>query len=335
MRRETFQNFAPLEVESLLTRLKRELSDALGDFRADPRAFVQSIFWLDRYGRQRSKILWRAEMMSFLVLVMIFSAGAIIRLLSPTAVITARLDLKRVAYIDLSPPPLPRLEAPKQDERAGGGGGGGANEPNPPSFGRLPRATLETPLISPSPHPSKIQSPSLPVEPTIQAQPELLPQMSADLPLGDPSSRSMIPSAGPGSGGGIGTGRGGGVGPGKGTGYGPGEGWNVGGGQPRVGGGDESSRQRLAASRPQILNKPRPDWTEEARQARIQGQVVLSATFGADGAVRNIRLVRGLGYGLDEKAIEAARLLKFVPARDAQGRPMDYRLTIYVEFTLL
>jgi len=88
-------------------------------------------------------------------------------------------------------------------------------------------------------------------------------------------------------------------------------------------------------SRPQVLNQPRPDWTEEARRNRIQGEVLLSATFAADGEVRNIRIVRGLGYGLDEKAIEAAKLIRFVPARDPSGNPIDYRMTIRVDFRLL
>lgn len=329
MRAQGFQIFAPLEYESLLTRLGRELSDALQECRTDPRGFIKAIFSRDEYERHRTKVLVRAGGLAMVMLFMMVAAGVIIRFLRPAPGITATIEFKRVAYVE--PAPLPTLPAPPRSERAGGGGGGGGNEPNPPSFGRLPKATLQPPLISPSPHPPKIEFPSLPVEPTIQAQPELLPQMAQNLPLGDPTSLSTIPSAGPGSGGGIGTGRGGGVGPGRGVGYGPGEGWNVGGGQPRIGGGDQS----LAASQPQILNKPRPDWTEEARRNRIQGRVVLSATFGADGIVRDIRVVRGLGYGLDEKAIEAAKKIQFIPARDARGRPIDYRLTIYVDFTLL
>jgi TonB family protein len=170
----------------------------------------------------------------------------------------------------------------------------------------------------------------LPIEPTILAQPELLPQMDKSLPLGDPTSTSLIPSAGPGSGGGIGTGKGGGVGPGRGLGYGPGEGGNTGGGSFAIGGGDNAVR-----SKPQFLFLPRPDWTEEGRRNRIQGQVLLSATFGADGQVKEIRVIRGLGYGLDEKAIEAAKLIRFIPARDLNGRPIDYRMSIKVDFRLL
>jgi hypothetical protein len=48
-----------------------------------------------------------------------------------------------------------------------------------------------------------------------------------------------------------------------------------------------------------------------------------------------VRVIRGLGYGLDEKAIEAALRIRFTPARDARGNPVDWRGTIYVEFNLL
>ncbi len=119
------------------------------------------------------------------------------------------------------------------------------------------------------------------------------------------------------------------MGPGKGTGDGPGEGWNTGGGDPRLGGGTG------ARSKPVILNNPRPDWTEEARKNRIQGRVVLSVTFAAEGIVKDIRIVRGLGYGLDEKAIEAAKQIRFEPARDVNGRPIDFRSTVHVDFNLL
>ncbi|MBI3949447.1 MAG: TonB family protein [Acidobacteria bacterium] len=70
---------------------------------------------------------------------------------------------------------------------------------------------------------------------------------------------------------------------------------------------------------PQILSRPRPDWTEEAKRDHVQGDVVLSAVFGADGVVREIRVIRGLGYGLDEKAVEAVQKIQFLPAQDSQG----------------
>jgi TonB family protein len=319
--------FAPMEAESLLVRLGRELGDGSREFLADPIGYVRNAFTQDDYEKKRRKIVFLG---SLLCLVVAFLSVFIVLLIQflKTPEITGLLPKNQIAYVE--PTFLEPLPAPEMKERAGGGGGGGRNELNPPSFGKLPQASLRPPLIDPSPHPPKIEHPSLPVLPTVQAQPELIPQTNQNLPFGDPTSVSMIPSAGPGSGGGIGTGSGGGVGPGRGVGVGPGEGWNTGGGSPRIGGGD-----RPARTGPQILNNPRPDWTEEARRNRIQGEVWLDVIFGADGQVRGVRIVRGLGYGLDEKAIEAAKLIKFVPARDLNGNPVDYRQRIKVTFTLL
>ncbi|MCS6804796.1 MAG: energy transducer TonB [Acidobacteriota bacterium] len=334
MKEPTFVMFAPLEEESLLTRLGHELRDSSRDFLADPRGYIRSTFSQDAYGKRRARVIFLGSVLTLFLLVLSVGIGALLRFLhTPEIVSVLETQAQKISYVE--PPPLtPLPAAPKQSQRAGGGGGGGNNEPNPPSFGRLPRAELTVPLISPTVHQPKIKNPSLPVEPTIMAQPELIPKMDPNLPLGDPSSRSLIPSDGPGSGGGIGTGKGGGVGSGDGLGVGPGKGFNIGGGNPSIGGGDRD-RDRIVQSRPQILNRPKPDWTEEAHRNRIQGEVVLSATFAADGTVRDIRVIRGLGYGLDEKAIEAAKLIKFIPARDQYGRPIDVRQRITVDFRLL
>jgi protein TonB len=329
MRDQTFNMFTPFEQEPLLVRLGRELSESSREFFADPVTYAREVLKQDAYGKRRTKVILLGSMLTMLLLVVTVGIWLVIGLFQTPEIVGILESRNKITYIE--PPPLSPLKAPEMKQRAGGGGGGGRNEVNPPSRGRLPKAELRAPLIDPSPHPPKIKNPSLPVEPTIMAQPELLPQMDKNLPLGDPNSTSLIPSAGPGSGDGIGTGKGGGVGPGSGIGYGPGEGWNTGGGQPGIGGGDGSR----ARSRPQILTRPRPDWTEEARRNRIQGEVVLSATFGADGTVREIRVIRGLGYGLDEKAIEAARLIKFIPAKDVNGRAVDVRMNIKVDFRLL
>jgi periplasmic protein TonB len=329
MKEGTLNIFTPLEQESLLVRLGRELDENFRELTADPGGYIRGAFSQDTYGKRRAKVILLGSMLVLVFMFLAMGINALIRFLRTPDIVGVLEAKNKITYIQ--PPPLTLLEAPKMEQRAGGGGGGGRNEANPPSFGRLPRAELRQPLIDPSPHPPKIKNPVLPTEPTIMAQPELLPQTNKNLPFGDPTSISMIPSAGPGSGGGIGTGKGGGVGSGRGIGYGPGEGWNTGGGGPAVGGGDG----RTARIQPQILTRPRPDWTEEARRNRIQGEVFLSATFGADGQIREIRVIRGLGYGLDEKAIEAAKLIKFVPARDINGQSVDVRMSIRVDFRLL
>ena len=75
-----------------------------------------------------------------------------------------------------------------------------------------------------------------------------------------------------------------------------------------------------------VLSKPAPSYTLEARQRKIEGDVELEVEFTATGQVRVIRVVQGLGYGLDESAVKAAEKIRFAPARrdgqavDAQGR---------------
>jgi TonB family protein len=318
------QAFFGTEAESLWKRLRRGLCDHWEELWADPQSYLRFMLSADESDRRRKRILLAGSLLYVGVISVILSLEPLAR--RPTPLETPTITKEPISLIE--PSVLSPLYAPRHRERAGGGGGGGRKETKPPSFGRLPKAELRPPIIAPSPHLPEVQRSSLPVLPTIMAQPELLPKVDLSLPLGDPTSRSSALSSGPGSGGGIGTGHGGGVGPGHGVGYGPGEGWNTGGGEPKVGGGD-------IASRPVITFKPRPEWTEEARRNRIQGVVILSATFGADGRVKHVRVLRGLGYGLDEKAIEAALKIRFIPARDIRGNPIDWRGTIYVEFHLL
>lgn len=83
----------------------------------------------------------------------------------------------------------------------------------------------------------------------------------------------------------------------------------------------------------EIVSKPKPAYTQEARNLQIEGEVLLEVVFPASGAVRVSRLIRGLGHGLDESAIAAARLIHFKPAtRD--GTPVDATAVIHIVFEL-
>lgn len=82
-----------------------------------------------------------------------------------------------------------------------------------------------------------------------------------------------------------------------------------------------------------IVEKPRPEYTEEARRLRIEGEVLLDVLFAAGGEVEVLRVRRGLGHGLDEKAVEAARRIRFRPAQ-AGGRAVDSQATVRVAFQL-
>ncbi|HKP45312.1 MAG TPA: energy transducer TonB [Pyrinomonadaceae bacterium] len=233
---------------------------------------------------------------------------------------------------------------PKQ-EKPGGGGGGGREEQKPASFGKTPQASLTVPqVVAPDPHPPAIKNPSLPVAATVVADPLLVPPDARVLPYGDFKSKSTDPSSGPGTGNGIGTGRGGGIGPGEGGGIGPGRGGNIGGGDYHEGGGGpggpgggyDPSRiygGKDVTSKARVLSKPEPQYTEEARKNQITGTVVLRAVFTSGGQVTNITARQGLPFGLTERAIAAARQIKFVPATK-DGHPVSMYIQLEYNFNL-
>lgn len=83
----------------------------------------------------------------------------------------------------------------------------------------------------------------------------------------------------------------------------------------------------------EILSKPNPAYTPEARRLRVEGEVVLDVIFSASGELRVLRLVRGLGHGLDEAALRAAEQIVFKPAR-RDGQPVDSRAMLRIIFRL-
>jgi TonB family protein len=87
------------------------------------------------------------------------------------------------------------------------------------------------------------------------------------------------------------------------------------------------------ATLPRAIDMPDPEYSEEARAAKLQGTCALSLVVGADGKPRDIAVVRRLGMGLDEKAVEAIRAWTFEPARK-QGVPVAARIHIQVNFRL-
>jgi TonB family protein len=229
--------------------------------------------------------------------------------------------------------------------KPGGGGGGGREQQQPASFGKLPQADLHIPqVVAPNPNPPPIKNPALPMPATLDADPVLFPPDTRNLNYGDPKSKSTALSSGPGTGGGIGTGTGGGVGPGSGGGYGPGEGGNTGGGPRREGGGGPGGggggtdynrifRSSEVNSRARVLDKPEPQYTEAARKNQITGTVVLRAVFSSSGSVTNISTIRGLPDGLTERAISAAKQIRFVPAQK-DGHPVSMWMQLEYNFNL-
>jgi TonB family protein len=232
-----------------------------------------------------------------------------------------------------------------KQEKAGGGGGGGREEQTPASFGKLPQADLRIPpVVAPDPHPPVIKNPALPMPAQLDADPVLFPPDTRNLSYGDPKSKSTTPSSGPGTGNGIGTGQGGGVGSGEGGGYGPGRGGNTGGGDRNEGGGGPGGggggtdynkifSGKDVTSKARVLDKPEPTYTEAARKNQITGTVVLRAVFSSNGTITNIHTVSGLPDGLTERAIAAAKSIRFVPA-SKDGHPVSMWMELQYNFNL-
>jgi protein TonB len=98
--------------------------------------------------------------------------------------------------------------------------------------------------------------------------------------------------------------------------------------------GDTNGNYANVVSQPACLHCPEPPYTDEARKAKLQGNVTLRVLIGADGRATQIQLVNGLGLGLDEQALEAVHSWRFVPARDARRQPVPTWVTIETRFQL-
>jgi protein TonB len=212
--------------------------------------------------------------------------------------------------------PLAAYQPPPQKQIGGGGGGGGAHAPKPVSKGEAPKFAPKQ-FMPPA---AVVPQPKLPMVPTITAE---APKLDASQ-YADPLSKTLPFSMGEGENG-MGKGSGHGVGSGDGNGYGAGSGGGMGGGVFRIGGG---------VSAPIVLSKTEPEYSEEARKAKYQGTVVLTIVVDAQGMPRNIKVIRPLGLGLDEKAIEAVEKWRFRPAMK-DGKPVNVQATVEVNFRLL
>jgi TonB family protein len=82
-----------------------------------------------------------------------------------------------------------------------------------------------------------------------------------------------------------------------------------------------------------ILDKPHPQYSAEGRTLRLEGDVVLDLVFQADGTVQVNRVISGLGHGLNEAAVQAAKQIKFKPAK-REGQPVDFPARVRIEFRL-
>ncbi len=195
------------------------------------------------------------------------------------------------------------------------GGGGGQHDLKPASRGTPPKFSwtqFSRPMVNPPAHPKIAMAPTILGNPDIKMPDPKLPTW------GDPLAHSSNDS--------MGNGRGNGMGNGNGAGLGPGEGWNTGGGMPNAGSGGYGYAQCLYC--------PHAEYSDEAMKVKIQGLVELMGVITADGRVTDITVVKGLGYGLDENAIQAVRTWRLRPALGPDGKPAAVRQLIEVTFQL-
>lgn len=205
------------------------------------------------------------------------------------------------------PPPIaPRAQAI--------GGGGGQRDIAPVSQGRLPKFAQQQ-IVPPKAPP--MEAPKLAIEPTLVMQKDLKMANSTLPNFGMPNSPNKGVSMGNGSGTGIGSGNG--------SGLGAGSGGNTGGGLYAIGGG---------VSKPVLLFQPEAEFSDEARKAKFSGNVEVYLVVDEQGNPSHIQVVRGVGLGLDEKAIEAVRQYKFKPAMK-DGKPVKVPMYIDVNFQIL
>ncbi|HWZ51417.1 MAG TPA: TonB family protein [Granulicella sp.] len=205
-----------------------------------------------------------------------------------------------------APPPI----APPKAIRMGGGGG--QRGPAPVSKGSPPKFD---PVQIVPPKAPPLEQPKIAVVPTIDVQKDV--KMASNMPnIGMPNAPTVGVSMGNGNGSGLGSGNGNGMGPGSGG--------NYGGGVRQIGG---------AVLPPSWLHKVEPEFSEEARKAKIGGNVLVYMIVDANGRPRNIKVIRGLGMGLDEKAIEAMKESTFHPAME-NGKPVPVELQVEVNFQI-
>ena len=214
--------------------------------------------------------------------------------------------VKAMQITELAVPP----QAPPK--AAAMGGGGGQRGPTPVTKGTPPKFA-DTQIVPPNKPP--LIEPKIHIEPTIEVQQDV--KMASSIPqIGIASSPLVGMSMGNGSGTGLGSGNG--------SGLGPGSGGNTGGGPRRIGRG---------VSAPVLIYSVEPEFSEEARKAKVAGNVLVNLWVDTNGNPSHVRVIRGVGMGLDEKARDAVLQYKFRPAME-NGKPVLVELNVEVNFQI-
>lgn len=304
------------------------------------------------------RVMTFGGLLGLVVLLNAFIALWVLDILKTNPMIESPEEYGLITFVAEDPyeqdPDIPK----KNTDKGGGGGGGGRNDPKPASFGREAPQMRTPPLVTPSKDLVVKKDGALPVMATTVGDPKPNKQdltqplgvttgkKNGDLSDGSGDGRGQ----GNGKGNGQGNGEGDGKGNGKGTGSGGGDGNGNGDGKGDGDNGDApkpppTPRPKPPATPPppapvgpsvgvNVTSKPRPGYTEDARKNQIQGTVRLRVTFNANGTIGSISPISGLGYGLTDKAIEAARQMRFEPAKRG-GVPYAVTKEVAYTFNLL
>ena len=293
-------------------RLAREVAEAARTFASDPVAFIRGLARRDAVPIERQTRVGVGPGVAILVYAVVLSIIYGSYYISHRNRSSAESRKQTIVTLIAVPPvsaakPLPPVK------RAGGGS----------DQLTLPKQPAEQPrpeLVKPRPEPRPLDQ--IQTRPEAQAEPA---RAATTAEAAGPSSTTAAGVSGDsGTGGGAGTGHGTGVGSGNGAGVGAAESVDY----------NSVFSVGSVTVRPQILARPTPGYTDEARRNQIEGSVKVSVLLKADGTVSDIKVTRGLDYGLDEKAIESARQLRFVPAQK-DGQAVSVRLFLEFKFSLL
>lgn len=306
----------PVPDESIGERLWSNLRDAFFAKKLPPLELTsQPIVVVDPMAVKRDPVSTGISFVlhaGIFALMLWFAFQAHKQIAAPRPVVAIPIYVK--PYIPVTAP------APKT---MGGGGGGGARQIVQANKGHLPPvAKVQVAPVEML----KIDHPKLAATPTVTMPQAVKLPMNNKMPvLGDTQSLQVaMASQGSGGGGGFGRSAGGGIGSGRGAGVGPGVTGGYGGGVMSVGGG---------VTAPRVIHSVKPQFSEAATAAKYQGVVSIQLIVDPQGTPQDVRVVRHLGMGLDEKAIEAVRQYKFQPAM-YQGHPVPVQVVIDVDFQL-
>lgn len=292
-------------------RLARELTETIRAIRQDPMIFISVIAKRESSSPEKKRRMKAGITVAILVYSITFSA------IYASYAIFHRQDSSdgdeqhlKIMHLQLPPMPvtktIPLLKQPVENSK------GQLIMPAPPP------EQNKTELVKSESQPRALDQTQTNPEPKTQ----IASAASEPSPIAEAKASAVLAASGIGGSSGTGNGTGSGLGDGQ-----------EGVASARVNYNDVFSVGNVT-TRPQILGRPTPGYTEEARRAQIEGAVKLSVVLDADGTVSAISVARGLGYGLDEKAIEAARQLRFVPAQK-DGHRVSVRVFLEFKFTLL